>query len=73
MANLARIVRLLKKEHDRLSTEMRGIALGKIPPRYEGETDTIGSCTAEDRGGAEGTMGEGESGEEDGLSPPRFC
>jgi hypothetical protein len=36
-----------------------------MPIRWE--TATLGGCTEEDRCGAEGAMGEGEGGEENGL------
>jgi hypothetical protein len=34
---------------------------------HPGKADTLGGRTKEDRSGAEGAMGEGEGGEEDGL------
>src|SRR4029077_4778317 len=52
-------------------------AMGKIPREYrhecEGgthswEAETLGSCAEEDRSGAEGAMGTGQGGEEDGLA-----
>ena len=33
------------------------------------ETDTVGSCAKEDRRCAEGAMGEGEGGKQDGIAP----
>jgi hypothetical protein len=34
---------------------------------HPGQANALGSFTKEDRSGAEGAMGEGEGGEEDGL------
>jgi hypothetical protein len=47
--------------------------MGKIPGdgqgrSHRGKAGAVGSCTKEDRRCAEGAMGEGKSGEEDGIA-----
>ena len=72
MSNLSRVVQLLKKEHDRSSTEIRGIgaalaAFGKTYGKGTGRRKAVRVGSREDRGCPKGALGKG-SGKSQGCS-----